>query len=179
MGEAEVRELLDDLKRRSRSRTGALTDEVIAEALGTTVTTVARWRSGKFQPGDEAQLRRLRWLWMQSRMWYLRVMPAVLLMWRPGESLAVKEEAGLKLHHSTYFSAIEAVPRGENVVEYRIALAEDLESMTLMAVGPDRKRIQLGTTLGGSKASHITFWDRRGEALRKGKSVSLFVEYLV
>lgn len=169
-----------------RKGAGPVTYDTVAEALGVTPNTVARWASGKIQPSDEEVVWRLGWIVSQAGRWYLKVFPAIMLGWSPGARLKESERAGHVIHDSDYFDQVLAIPhRQGSVIEYRLRLAVQLEYATFLAIGPDRNRISLSFSSRNPGGKSISFHHRmrigRGRtlSLEEGDELTIFVHYAV
>lgn len=178
----DARQLLSD----TLAAVPGLNHQVIAAALSVSPNTVARWSRGEMTARDEEHLRQLAWFRAQRNAWYLLTMPAVLLLWQPARGApASPKPANYDPSVGPIASVLSRpVPGSKRVIEYEMTLDATFQSMSFIAMGPDRARILLSNKPNGGWGSTASF-DKRLKcgssntkpSLQKGSKVSLFVKY--
>jgi len=135
-----------ELLERLRADRGPIPDALIEAALDVPEGTAARWERGETPSVPPGAIERLAWLKSQARIWYLRVMPVLLAVWRSGPELE-KEWAGpARRPAGDYISEVHCRRVDRDVIEYRINLDADFEFVSFVVFGPDRDRVRIGRT---------------------------------
>lgn len=195
----DTNELLAEALRwlRSGGRKGdPLTWEEIAQLVGVSMSTISRWAKKEqgVDPTDEASQRRLIWIYHQSKVWYLRMCPFLLLTWQPGgrpglvpAGVEYKDEDE-DLGPATYITGVTFKPETDGIVWCEVTLGKNFKMISLKIHSQYRGLVRLASSrsesdIGGDTIAFIDGYPIPGTKkdydLKNGKSLEFYLKYNV
>lgn len=169
---AQVKKQLDELTG-SPGRPGVVPQETLAQALGVSIPTIARWARGHTTPSDEETIKTLHLIYNQRRVWYLRALPFLLSVFTLSRG-----DADDARHHSTYFSQAILKPVSDNVVMCELTLDMSFDSLSLVVFSAHKDKVGLSLTADGVGERSVIFRGYNGE-LKRNKVIHIFLIYSV